>query len=501
MNRDAALQVIKLRDGAAVEQPGGATSSLFSMTLAGNIEYFQADSCECASQWVRSLRTIVHPMSPPNTKLPLLDEAKHLSTAHSYQLTMSPLPPGTPEADFPQNLPIHSESDLQALGPVLSSLLTVADSTEPGTFRCQVYLFRTCIFYFLEEVPYPKFLSVLGADIRVDHSNLLFVLRNEVVGMEWSCSSSSEDSFLRWLAGLSFVRRPARLVSPSLREVQVNSNTILLVGLKHPARSGPLQMHSNTKEKLDDSLVHLQLQEWHAVLTEDSLHLFLSNEPTEHSRMDISLKQTSLVSLTEREWPEDVPPASNFFAIQAKGVTNECFLFYASHPDNCEMWEKAIESTYHLVSKNSIQVRCNAEKAPASTTDVIIPMGELEELGEHPFLDDLVEVSQEDISEPNQYHSFGIWDSAPSEDTMSEESDISSSWCTLRDRGETLRPKISVASFDLMNPDKVGFLRKKGNLVKRWSRRYFVLKGGNIYYFRGVTVSLDLLNHLCIHLT
>jgi len=45
--------------------------------------------------------------------------------------------------------------------------------------------------------------------------------------------------------------------------------------------------------------------------------------------------------------------------------------------------------------------------------------------------------------------------------------------------------KPSVAS--LLNPDKQGFLTKQGGLVKNWKRRWFVLKGDKIYYFKAQT--------------
>ena len=49
---------------------------------------------------------------------------------------------------------------------------------------------------------------------------------------------------------------------------------------------------------------------------------------------------------------------------------------------------------------------------------------------------------------------------------------------------------LSVASYELLNPTKVGFLYKRGDVNKRWQRRYFVLKGTSMYYFRDITVSI-----------
>lgn len=47
---------------------------------------------------------------------------------------------------------------------------------------------------------------------------------------------------------------------------------------------------------------------------------------------------------------------------------------------------------------------------------------------------------------------------------------------------------LEVASYELLNPNKKGFLLKRGDIVKKWQRRYFVLKNGKIYYFRDITV-------------
>merc|ERR1712137_1498729 len=46
---------------------------------------------------------------------------------------------------------------------------------------------------------------------------------------------------------------------------------------------------------------------------------------------------------------------------------------------------------------------------------------------------------------------------------------------------------LALASYQLLNPTKVGFLYKRGHVVKRWSRRYFVLKGHKMFYFRDIT--------------
>ena len=41
---------------------------------------------------------------------------------------------------------------------------------------------------------------------------------------------------------------------------------------------------------------------------------------------------------------------------------------------------------------------------------------------------------------------------------------------------------VSVAS--LGSPDKDGFLTKQGGSIKTWKRRWFVLKGSTLYYFK-----------------
>jgi copper chaperone CopZ len=42
--------------------------------------------------------------------------------------------------------------------------------------------------------------------------------------------------------------------------------------------------------------------------------------------------------------------------------------------------------------------------------------------------------------------------------------------------------KPSVAA--LINPDKEGFLVKQGGLIRNWKKRWFVLKGDTLYYFK-----------------
>jgi len=43
-------------------------------------------------------------------------------------------------------------------------------------------------------------------------------------------------------------------------------------------------------------------------------------------------------------------------------------------------------------------------------------------------------------------------------------------------------PKISVSA--LGTPDKDGFLTKQGGSIKTWKRRWFVLKGDTVYYYK-----------------
>jgi hypothetical protein len=45
---------------------------------------------------------------------------------------------------------------------------------------------------------------------------------------------------------------------------------------------------------------------------------------------------------------------------------------------------------------------------------------------------------------------------------------------------------ISVAS--LGNPDKDGYLTKRGGNIKTWKKRWCVLKDGSIFYFKGPKV-------------
>eukprot|EP01112_Ceratiomyxa_fruticulosa_P017706 TRINITY_DN5572_c0_g1_i1.p1 TRINITY_DN5572_c0_g1~~TRINITY_DN5572_c0_g1_i1.p1 ORF type:complete len:195 (+),score=28.29 TRINITY_DN5572_c0_g1_i1:93-677(+) len=42
--------------------------------------------------------------------------------------------------------------------------------------------------------------------------------------------------------------------------------------------------------------------------------------------------------------------------------------------------------------------------------------------------------------------------------------------------------QVSVAS--IINPDKQGFMTKQGGMFKNWKRRWFILKGTDLYYFR-----------------
>jgi hypothetical protein len=47
--------------------------------------------------------------------------------------------------------------------------------------------------------------------------------------------------------------------------------------------------------------------------------------------------------------------------------------------------------------------------------------------------------------------------------------------------------KVSVAA--LHPADKEGFLTKQGGGYKSWKRRWFVLKGTNLYYFKSKKVN------------
>ena len=46
----------------------------------------------------------------------------------------------------------------------------------------------------------------------------------------------------------------------------------------------------------------------------------------------------------------------------------------------------------------------------------------------------------------------------------------------------TIIQKVSVSA--LGTPDKDGFLTKQGGAIKTWKKRWFVLKGDTLYYFK-----------------
>lgn len=41
------------------------------------------------------------------------------------------------------------------------------------------------------------------------------------------------------------------------------------------------------------------------------------------------------------------------------------------------------------------------------------------------------------------------------------------------------------------NPEMSGYMDKQGGLVKSWNRRYFILKGNTLYYFKDRTVRTE----------
>jgi len=242
------------------------------------------------------------------------------------------------------------------------------------------------------------------------------------------------------------------------------------------------------------------MQEWHAVLHAMTIYLFLSTSENEWSSIHVNLVYS---------WLEELPHYGDgeeyFFAIRQMEGTRESYLFAAPSESEFRAWSRAIHSV------------TNSSEKTASGTPKEKPLVRMASDHQSPNLlrhrlnrtmsDSMVTSPRR--SDPDthndQIESIEKGNSSPSSslpsstevakqegvrlketfvETTSDE-DLPSIFRVPQEEVEGVG--LSLASYQLLDPSKVGFLYKRGHVVKRWSRRYFVLKGHKMFYFRDIT--------------
>ena len=443
-----------MRKNNAVSASPDDGRSFLLVLKNGDMITCSCESEEEASEWIKTIKQLTFTETKLLDSFIPWDPETYRDIATRYNFFYSPFPAGYTAETFPQSFPIDVAADLLQLAPIISAEILTKDLVSDTPTRYLYILFRTFLFQFHIVSGRHSFVNLESSQILTNNDE--FAIGITYGPKIWILMMQTEDQYEHWLAALSFSLENCNEDRCALR----SSNDIEIRDLKNPLHSGMLRTPKPSG-----------FEKWHAVFYSNILYLFYSNSPRENCVNKINLLQSSIATSGTQKHQDRV---YYLFEI-TNDDTNETFEFATLASRSRDLWVKVLS------------IACDEKTRSGS-----LPTKELTQT--------LQSNSSPDLSASGSLEDYQISyiDEGSEETSDTDGAKIEGNECDEVEEFPSMYriPKediegigLDVASYELLNPYYKGFLLKRGDIVKRWQRRYFVLKCDVVYYFRDITVS------------